>query len=180
MLTRRDSYRLVTRPSDEPKNLDGGSVCSYSVFPSSVLGLKINSARALQDMCQMRHSGEAIFCGLSQSIASLCTLLLAFRVPFDQSRGQKSINHGDSSPTCLFQLGFETYEASPTVDTAAASPLQLDLFDSQGPVRTTRIISGLHFPSRSNRVSLCRNDIRPPGSVSFLLFVVRLMGPSRR
>jgi len=89
MLTRRDSYGLVTRPSDEPKKLDGGSVCSYSVFPSSVLGLKINSVRVLRDMYQMRHSGEAIICGLSQSIVSFCTLLLAFRVPFDPRESEQ-------------------------------------------------------------------------------------------
>lgn len=89
MLTCQDSYRLITRPFDEPKNLDGGSVSSYSVFPSSVLGLKINSVRALQDTCQMRRSGDVIICGLSQSMVSLCTLLLAFRVPFDPQESEQ-------------------------------------------------------------------------------------------
>ena len=80
----------------------------------------------------MRRSSGAIICALAQSVISLCTLLLASCVFERRSQGESlSIMTISHLPSCSSQAS-RLIRASPNADKTATSPLQLDLFDSQG------------------------------------------------
>lgn len=80
----------------------------------------------------MRRSSGAIICALAQSVVSLCTLLPASCVFERRSQGESlSIMAISHPPSCSSQAS-RLIRASPNVDKVAASPLQLDLSDSQG------------------------------------------------